>query len=451
MRYIPLTEKDRKEMLKAISKDSVSDLFAMIPETIRHPKRFGLPSRMDERSLRAFFKGCAEKNLAEPVATKGSFQGAGAYPHFIPSAVDALSLRGEFATSYTPYQAELSQGTLQAIFEFQSMIASLLEIPVANASMYDGASALAEGILMAMRIRKKNKVVISSGVHPDYLKVVKTYLSDTPAEIMTLDLNEKGQTIFSEISDKDIACVVASSPNFYGLIENLTLARAAADKCDALLVTSFTEILHFGKYHGHGFYGADIVTGEAQSFGNGLSFGGPHVGILGCKKEHIRQMPGRIVGETVDDQGNRAYCLTLSTREQHIRRQKATSNICTNHSLCALRSAIHMALLGAEGIQQLAEENHQKLSYLRDLLTHINGVQIRYEGHYFNELCVDFSNLEADLVFKKVYESHAILAGVPLSQFDATDTQGMLIAVTELKTERDISTLAEALQGAIEK
>jgi glycine dehydrogenase subunit 1 len=342
MRYIALTDQDRKEMLKTLSLTSADQLFDHIPAEIRKKQTAGLPSAKSEFELKRYFQNLSKKNISS-IEWK-TYLGAGCYDHFIPTVVDALSSRGEFATAYTPYQAEISQGTLQAIFEFQSMIANLFEMDVSNASMYDGASSAAEAILMALRCKKGKTVYLSKGIHPEYLHVIRSYLSEIDVEFIEMDVDATGRTIIPTLKN-ETSCVVLSQPNFFGVIEDLEKATKHIHAANVLSVVVTTEAMAFGVLQPPGRFGVDIVAGEGQSFGNYPSFGGPFVGLLCAKKEFLRQLPGRLVGQTKDSEGNPGYVLTLSTREQHIRRDKATSNICTNHSLCALRSAIYLSWL----------------------------------------------------------------------------------------------------------
>jgi glycine dehydrogenase subunit 1 len=349
--------------------------------------------------------------------------------------VDALSSRGEFATAYTPYQPEVSQGTLQAIFEFQSLVANLFEMEVANASMYDGASATAEAALMAMRLRDGGTIYVSKGVHPEYRAVIATYLSDADAKIVEVDLNAQGRTQLPSLKG-GVVGVVVQQPNFFGVVEHLATIADSVHNAGGLLIASTTEPMAFGLLKGPGSQGADIVAGEGQSFGNSLSFGGPYVGMLAAKSEHVRQLPGRIVGKTKDQNGQNGYVLTLATREQHIRREKATSNICTNHSLCALRAAIFLATLGASGLREIAQRNLWAATRLRSKLRDLKGVQSVYEGPTFNEFVIRLP-ISTD-AFLAGMEQEKVLAGLPLSKWDQKRTNDLLVTVTETKSEADM-------------
>ncbi len=431
MRYIPLTESDRKEMLKTIGVSAVEDLFRSIPDSIRMKNAPNLPSARTESELKTYFQSLASRNL--PLTSQGwsSFLGAGAYEHFIPTVVDALTSRSEFLTAYTPYQPEISQGTLQAIFEFQSMVANLFGMDVANASMYDGASAAAEAVLMSLRIRRNaRRVWISKGLHPDYRQVIRNYLGDTDAEIRELDLDAAGRTVVPPLQP-GVAAVVLQQPNFYGIVENPDPIAKAVHAVEGLMIVATAETMAFGVLKGPGSQGADIVAGDGQSFGNPVSFGGPWVGLLTTREEYVRQMPGRIVGKTTDREGRDAYCLTLATREQHIRREKATSNICTNHGLCALRTCVYLATVGDRGLREIAGRNVWAANALKARLAEIRGVEFPYTGPVFNEFVVRLPiSTEA---FLDAMEHEKILGGVPLSRWEAERSRDLLVTVTETK------------------
>lgn len=386
-----------------------------------------MASAKSEMELQAHFTALSRKNAS----AKGleCYLGGGAYEHFIPSIIDALSLRGEFATAYTPYQAEISQGTLQAIFEFQSMVANWFNMPLANASMYDGASAAAEACLMGLRVlkQKQNKIYISSGLHPDYRNVIETYVSDLPVEIETLSLSEEGRT-----QTNDAAGVfVVQNPNFYGVVEDLKQFSKIKNEHNFLVCVS-TESLAFGLIAPPGDFGMDVIAAEGQSFGNPLSFGGPYVGLLACQTHYLRQMPGRLISRTVDETGKKGYVMTLTTREQHIRREKATSNICTNHSLCALRASMYMALLGKSGLKEVAQKNHFVSHYLKTELLNIPGVKLKFSGATFNEFALKLPTSAER--FLEQCERENILAGIALKQFSGHQDNEVLITVTETKS-----------------
>lgn len=444
MRYIALTDQDRQEMLKVLGKSTADQLFDHIPASIRKKQTPGLPPAKSEFELKRYFQNLSKKNISS-IEWK-TYLGAGCYDHFIPTVVDALSSRGEFATAYTPYQAEISQGTLQAIFEFQSMIANMFEMDVSNASMYDGASASAEAILMALRCKKGKTVYVSKGIHPEYLQVIHSYLSEMDVEFIEMDVDATGRTIIPNLKS-DTSCVVLSQPNFFGVIEDLEKASKSIKDQNALSVVITTEVMAYGLLTPPGRVGADIVAGEGQSFGNYPSFGGPFVGLLCAKKEYLRQLPGRLVGQTKDQAGNPGYVLTLSTREQHIRRDKATSNICTNHSLCALRSAIYLSTVGYQGLREIALKNYQLSEYLKKQLATIPGIEISYTGSTFNEFVVKLP-ISSDSFLAKMEQEH-IVSGVPLDKWFSERRNEIMITVTETKTKEDLDKFVECTRKAL--
>jgi glycine dehydrogenase subunit 1 len=360
--YLAHTSGEIEQMLERIGASSLEELFDSIPAALRRRAELKLPPALAERGLLDHLGALAARNLS--AATVTSFLGGGAYHHYIPSAVEALSSRSEFLTAYTPYQGEVSQGTLQAIFEFQTLICQLTGLEVANASLYDGASAVAEAALMAMRISRRRKIRVSRALHPSYVQVLRTYTQGLDAEIEWLELAADGRTAASQ-SDAGTACVIVQSPNFFGCVEDLEPFAEAAHAAGALLVSVTNEALALALLRDPGSAGADIACGEAQSFGVPLGFGGPHVGFMAARQKHVRQLPGRLIGETVDTSGERAFVMTLTTREQHIRRERATSNICTNQGLMALRATIYLALLGRRGLRKLAEINLALAGYAR--------------------------------------------------------------------------------------
>jgi glycine dehydrogenase subunit 1 len=441
MRYIPLTTSDREAMLREIGVASVEELFASIPASIRRKSPIDLPSARSEQGLRHYFSRMAAANDVTLGNGWLSFLGGGAYEHFIPSIVDALSGRGEFLTAYTPYQPEISQGTLQATFEFQSLIANLFGLDVANASMYDGASAAAEAVLMALRLKEGRTVYVSKGLHPEYREVIAAYLRDMDAEIIELELDNSGRTVLPPPGAQTATLVVAQ-PNFYGVIEDLPPLAEGVHSADGLLTVVTSEAMAFGALKAPGNQGADIVAGEGQSFGNSLNFGGPYVGLLSAKREHLRQIPGRLVGRTVDESGREGYVLTLATREQHIRREKATSNICTNHSLCALRAGIYLAAVGDRGLREIALRNLRGAHHLRTKLLEQKGVEAVYQGPVFNEFAIRLPiSTEA---FLAGMEQEKIVAGLPLSKWDPKRGNEILVSVTETKCDADLDRYLQA-------
>jgi glycine dehydrogenase subunit 1 len=443
MRYLPHTQEEIAEMLAVTGQQSLDELFAHIPEDLRYQGEIDIPGPLSEWELTAHLD-----NLGQSMFTGSSravLIGAGSYHHHIPEIVRSLSGRSEFLTSYTPYQPEMAQGTLQGIFEFQTLTARLLGTEVANASMYDGASALAEALLMAIRISKKKRTVaISSAVHPHYREVVRTYLAPGPFEIVELPFGADGRTELSILADiDDLAGVALQSPNFFGVVEDHKAAAELVNDRGALYIASFSEPLAFGLYNNPGSLGADIVCGEGQSFGMSQSYGGAGLGMFGCTQKFVRNMPGRVVGQTVDKDGKRGFVLTLSTREQHIRREKATSNICSNQGLCAMTAAIHMATLGRTGLRALAKLNYDKAAYLRKGLLAAGATQT-FSGPVFNEFVVSF-----DSDFGPPRErllQKGIVAGMPLAPYYPDLGQAYLFCATETVSKQMIDELLEEVR-----
>lgn len=445
MRYLPLTDEDRQKMLETIGVNSVDDLFVDVPKAARLTKPLDLPDHQGEMEVERALTALAAKNL--DAAAVPSFLGAGLYRHFVPAAVDHLIQRGEFLTAYTPYQPEISQGTLQTLFEFQTQVALLTGMEVANASMYDGATSAAEAILMARRITRRDRVVISGGLHPHYRDVAKTLAIGGDLEILPPSAAGE-EAIAAKITPKT-ACVVVQNPDFFGNLKDLTEIAAACQAAGALLIAVVTEALSLGAVKSPGEMGADIVAAEGQSFGNALNFGGPTVGLLASREKFVRQMPGRLCGQTVDADGRRGWVLTLSTREQHIRREKATSNICTNSGLCALAFTVHVALLGEEGLRRLALINHEKAVTLAERLGKLPGVKLVTEN-FFNEFTVSLPTPAAEIVARLAEKR--ILAGVPLSRLypgEKALANHLLIAVTELAEEKDMDALCAGLKEVL--
>jgi len=437
--YTPHTEAEIRHMLDRIGVSELADLFDDVPDSLRSKAGIDLAPALGERALVAHASAQAARNLGTTRAL--SFQGAGAYAHFIPSTVDALAARGEFATAYTPYQAEISQGTLQAIYEFQTLICQLTGLDIANASLYDGASAVAEAVLMAMRVRRRKRVLLSAGLHPNYAQVVRTYLRDLDAEIGVLPIGADGRTRLGEVGD-DVAAVVIQYPNFYGCVEDLAPFAEACRASESLLVSATTEPLALALLRAPGDLGVDIAVGEAQSFGVPMSFGGPQVGFMATTQGLVRQMPGRLIGETVDASDQRAFVMTLTTREQHIRRERATSNICTNQGLCALRVCIYLALLGRSGLRELAEANLSLAQYARDTLR-AAGLDLPYSAPVFNEFVVAAPGLSER---HEALLAQDLIAGVRLDAWDDEQSDRLLICTTELHTRADIDRLAAELR-----
>jgi len=442
MRYLPHTPEDIDEMMKTVGVDSLDDLFKTIPEDCRCDCEPNLPEALTEWELNDHIDTLCSSMAVSPEYKV--FMGAGSYEHHIPITVKHLLGRSEFVTSYTPYQPEMSQGTLQAIFEYQTLTARLLGMEVANASQYDGATALAEALLMAIRISRRKKVAVSRLIHPNYRRVIKTYFAPTGYEIIELPYLPEGTTDPTPLEGlDDLAAVAIQSPNFFGCIEDLKTIGDRARQKKALMVAGFSEALAFGMMKSPGSQGADIAAGEGQSLGIPRSFGGPALGMFGARMKYVRNMPGRLVGQTADVDGKRGYVLTLATREQHIRREKATSNICTNHSLCAMASAMYMSALGGSGIRELARLNYDKAEYLKAELRRV-GFTIPYEQTTFNEFVVDFGD-----GFEKTHNrliADKIIAGLPLECYYPELANHYLLCVTETISKEDMDELVRKIK-----
>ncbi|MGA2594971.1 MAG: aminomethyl-transferring glycine dehydrogenase subunit GcvPA [Bryobacteraceae bacterium] len=437
MRYLPKSDSERREMLEACGVESPEDLFAHLPEAVRLQRPLKLPAGVSEYEIVDFFRRQGDRN-ANGYA---SFLGAGVYAHYRPVLVDTVVSRGEFLTSYTPYQAEISQGTLTTIFEFQTMICQLTGMDVANASMYDGSTALAEAALMAARLTGKGGLLVARSVHPEYQEVLQTYARNQGMPITEFEYDPAtGMADLDDMGRKlnDLtAAVILQSPNFFGVVEEVNRAASIAHKRGALLLMGFTEAVSLGILEPPA--EADIVAGELQSFAISPSYGGPYAGIIATRDKFARQMPGRLVGETTDTHGNRAFCLTLATREQHIRREKATSNICTNQALIALMATVFMSVYGKQGLRELAEQNLAKAHYLASKL------KPRFSGPFFNEFVVSTSQpdaINAALLDKK------IIGGLPLGRFYPDLSDAMLLCATEMSKRKDMDAVAQALLPA---
>jgi glycine dehydrogenase subunit 1 len=446
MRYLPLTKDDRSAMLAVIGAPDIDALFTDVPQSARLSGPVDLPLHMGEIEVERTLSALAAKNRS---GEQGPFFcGAGAYRHHVPSSVDHLIQRSEFLTSYTPYQPEIAQGTLQALFEFQSQVAALTGMEVANASMYDGSTAAAEGVMMAHRITRRPKAILSGGLHPQYAEAIATLAHVAGVEVLRQTAAIDGEAEVLGALDAETSCVVVQTPNVFGTASDLTAIAEAAHAAGALLIVVVTEAVSFGLLKSPGEMGADIVAAEGQSIGNALNFGGPYVGLFATRERFIRQAPGRLCGETVDAEGRRGFVLTLSTREQHIRREKATSNICTNSGLCALAFTIHMSLLGEAGLRKLAAINHAQARKLATALGAIPKVEV-LTPRFFNEIAVRLPARAAEIVETLV--AGGIIAGAPFSRLapDAGLDDVLLLAATELTTDADIAALAEALCGAL--
>jgi glycine dehydrogenase subunit 1 len=422
LRYFPLSEATRKEMLSFLGVKDIKDLYEDVPQDILNKSNFNLPHRFSEQEVHSYLKNLAASNV--DASQVGFFLGAGCYRHYVPAVVDAIIQRAEYLTSYTPYQPEISQGTLQVIFEFQSMICELTGMEVSNASLYDGATSLVEGVLMAKRINKKrNKVVILEELNPDYLRVLQSYLEGEQLYFKQDDI------------DEDTACVIIQTPDFYGTPHDITALRAICDKNGAMLVVVNTEIISLAMLKP--FNLADIVVGEASSLGVAMNFGGPHLGYLATKKKYVRQIPGRICGLTEDNQARRGFVLTLNAREQHIRRDKATSNICSNQGLNVVAFTVHLALLGSNGLKKLAQLNHYKARSLYSKLSKNSKIKL-VSKYYFNEFTYEVS--DADKFLAHMLKNN-IMAGVKISD------KKILTTITETNTDQDIDNFVKALNN----
>jgi glycine dehydrogenase subunit 1 len=444
LRYHPHSNGEIAEMLEAAGASSLEDLFRSIPEKLRLTRPLDVPPSLDEVSLLTEFGRLAAKNRTE----HPPFIGAGAYPHHVPPAVDQLLLRGEFFTAYTPYQPEVSQGTLQALFEWQTFVTLLTGLQVANASMYDGASAMAEAALMATRLTGRSRIVVSAAVHPEYRKVLASYLAATGDEIVVVPYGEDGRTDSAALADAvnaETAAVIVGYPNFFGVVEPLGEISAIARKAGAISISVTAEAVAFGLLRGPGELGIDVAVGTMQSFGNPVGFGGPAPGFFATRESQVRQMPGRLCGATVDKHGRRGFVLTLSTREQHIRRERATSNICTNSGLTALAATIHLALLGRKGVAELAKLNFARARLLRQAMERA-GFGLRFSGPTFNEMAFDVG--DADAVVARLAK-RGVAAGVPLARWYGEDPKmkgALLCCATELHSPDAIDLFARTVK-----
>jgi glycine dehydrogenase subunit 1 len=444
LRYIPNSPEERAEMLEAIGLKSAGQLFDSIPHELRLQRPLNTPAALSEIELLDKFERLGQRNAA---ARRISFLGAGAYSHYIPTIVDHIISRSEFFTAYTPYQPEISQGTLQTIFEFQTLVCQLTGMEVANASMYDGSTALAEAVLMAERITRRSKVIASAAVHPQYLEVVNTYVQHAGIHLELADFDtETGQTgaALAAAVDDQTAALVVQSPNFFGCIEDLKSLADAAHAKGALLIVAITEAMSLGLLRSPGACGADIVIAEGQSFGVPLSFGGPYVGLFATRDKYARQIPGRLVGEAYDKNGRRGFVLTLATREQHIRREKATSNICTNEGLIALAATVYLEAMGRRGIQEAAQQCLQKAAYAAKRIANLNGFALSFSAPFFNEFVVR-APLNSVELLSRLAAQKGIEGGIALSRFMPDRNNEFLICVTETNTREQIDTLVTAL------
>ena len=440
MRYLPLSADDRRLMLAKIGAPDIDTLFADVPESARLADRLPITPPMSELAVERALSGLAARNVA--AGSVPFFLGAGAYRHHVPATVDHLIQRSEFLTSYTPYQPEIAQGTLQVLFEFQTQVALLTGMEVANASMYDGSTGTAEAMLMAHRLTKRGKAVLSGGLHPHYAQTCETIAHFSGHAIDRAPLDPLAQEDLAARIDSQTSCVIVQTPDVFGNLRDLTALAEAAHSKGALLIAVFTEAVSLGALRAPGDMGADIVVGEGQSIGNSLSFGGPYVGLFATRSKFVRQMPGRLAGETVDADGKRGFVLTLSTREQHIRREKATSNICTNSGLCALAFSIHLTLLGEAGLRKLANANHASAVDLAGRLARVPGVEVLTE-HFFNEFTLRLPRPAAEIV--EQLAANGIIAGCPVSRLAPGHDDLLIVAATEINTPEDRETFARVL------
>ncbi|MBU0571255.1 MAG: aminomethyl-transferring glycine dehydrogenase subunit GcvPA [Candidatus Omnitrophica bacterium] len=445
MSYIPNSIEDRQEMLKAagVNSGKMADLFKNIPRRLQ-PRSFDLAPGRSEFEVEKYLRGLGKKNVTDLVY----FIGGGFYDHYIPAAIDALTSRSEFYTAYTPYQPEASQGNLQAIYEYQSCICRLTGMEAANASLYDGGTALYEAAMMAIRITGRNKIIIDGGVSPIYRKMLYCYTSNLSIDFIEIPVSH-GQSDRVELDkrlDEETAAVILQNPNFFGAIDDHADICARCHNSGALVIESVYPIA-LGLLKTPEAMGADIVTGEGQSLGIPLSFGGPYLGFMATKKKYVRKMPGRIVGATTDKNGNRGFVLTLQTREQHIRREKATSNICSNQALCALRALIYMALVGKDGLKEVASACRDKAEYTKQKLGEIKGVEVKKSSPTFNEFTVKLPENANEVIGKLI--GKGIAAGFPLGRYYADMENYMLVAVTEKRTRHEIVRFADALEAAL--
>ena len=442
-RYIPHTEEDIRKMLDTLGLEKIEDLFQAIPKEYRLSNPLNLPEPLSEPDLLRHFEG-----LQVPMMS--SFLGAGAYHHFIPAVVSHLVSRSEFSTAYTPYQPEVSQGTLQAIFEYQTLMCQLTGMEVSNASMYDGASSLAEAVLMAHRITKRKKILLSQAVHPEYRRVIQTYIDSDQQEVIPVPYQKKeGRTderVLFGLLKEDVSAVVIQSPNFFGVVEELQPLGERIHSCGALMIAGFSEAVAYGILQPPGAMGADIVAGEGQSLGIPVSYGGPYLGIFATVGTFVRNMPGRLVGETIDLEGKRGFVLTLATREQHIRRERATSNICTNEGLCALMAAVFLSCLGKEGLKELAMMNLSKTEYAKKVISRIRGCKLNFTAPTFNEFVLRVEKNPEEILEK--LRKKGVLGGLALEKFYPELDHHLLVTVTEMNKKEEIDRWAEVLEKA---
>ncbi len=448
MRYIPNSPEERVEMLEIVGLKSADELFRSIPHDVQLNRALNITEPLAESEVISAMEDFAAANTA---SRKPSFLGAGVYSHFSPTIVDHLIQRSEFFTSYTPYQPEISQGTLQYIFEFQTLIAQLTGMDVANASMYDGSTATAEAVLMAQRVTRRDKFLVAETLHPEYEEVTKTYTQHGDSTFETIGFDKStGRVLADDLNklDDKTAALVVQSPNFFGCVEDLQALADKAHAVGALLIVVVTEAISLGLLKTPGECGADIVVGEGQSFGIPMSFGGPHLGLFACKEKYVRNIPGRLVGIAYDKNGNRGFVLTLATREQHIRREKATSNICTNQGLIALAATIYMEAMGKKGLQEVATQNAQKAAYAKKQIAALDGFSIVFSSPTFNEFVVRAPK-NANEILETLRTEKGIVGGLALSKYYSGSDNDFLVCVTETNTKAQIDSLVEGLSEVI--
>jgi glycine dehydrogenase subunit 1 len=444
MRFVPHTPEDVREMLAVVGVREIDDLFADVPQELRATAALNLPGGLSEQEVEARLESLSARNLG---AAAHCFLGGGAYPHFVPAVVDSILQRAEFYSAYTPYQPEVSQGTLQAIFEFQTLVAMLFDLEVANASMYDGASATAEAVLMALRVQRgRERVILGRSLHPEYRQVTRTYVHGVGnVELVEAPFGEDGRidlAWLAENATRNTAAVVVGYPNFFGVIEDLQRLGEVVHQAGAMLVTATAEPLALALVKAPGSFGVEIAVGEGQSFGIPLQYGGPGLGLFATRTRHVRSMPGRLVGEAADESGRRGYVLTLATREQHIRRERATSNICTNHGLMALAATVYLSLLGKHGLRRLAAANLERAHRACDRLCSTRRWRPRFSGPFFNEFALTGEDARAALDRAK---DAGVLAGLPLGQWYPELDDSILLAVTEMHSTAAIERLLAVL------
>jgi glycine dehydrogenase subunit 1 len=436
-------------MLEAMGLTAIEELFSSIPRELCLTRPLDVPAALSEQEMLRHMRTLANRNAN--VDDDAVFLGAGAYNHFTPSIIPVLTSRGEFMTAYTPYQPEMAQGTLQAVYEYQTLICQLTDLEVSNASLYDGSTGVAEAVLMARRLTQRDEVLISEAVHPEYRAVLHTYLQNLGLRVHVIAVAETGQTPLSRVRSglsKQTACVVMQSPNFFGVVEDLSGFAEVVHHEHALLIQAISEPVSLGLLTPPGTWGVDIAVGEGQAFGNALSFGGPYLGFFATRDQYVRQMPGRLAGETVDTEGQRGFVLTLSTREQHIRREKATSNICTNEGLCALAATIYLCTLGKIGLRQLARLNLQRAIYARQQLSALPGCRLPFTGPTFNEFVLETPKPARDIIAH--LSAQHILPGLDLGRFYPERSGQLLVCVTEMNSREDIDRLCAALATTVQ-